>query len=225
MRATNSTDSLVSRIQIIIVLCAWAGGLNVGHCADKGAVSPTTSLAAQANESGARVHPASPRDSNSEGALPNNDGPQSSGTTIVVPVPVKADGTTPLAIAPAVSSDSTSPGGSDGEGDNGGGTTGFQASDEIKKFIDDANKTRADFIKKQQELRGAMAGATREARDQIRNQLRQNREDFLNQQRDSRQDLRLKLATLRDQLKQHQDAIDDAKAEAKSRTAHARKDG
>ena len=69
-----------------------------------------------------------------------------------------------------------------------------------------------------------MRGATEDQRDQLRAQLKENRDAFLTQQRDAREDFRKQLAELKDKLHDHQDVVDEAKAEAKD-NAKKRKDG
>jgi hypothetical protein len=100
--------------------------------------------------------------------------------------------------------------------------SGSQVATDIRQIVAAASKARADFLKNQQDLRSTLRTADKDSREQIRSRLQEQRDAFLVQQRDAREDLKKKIATLREQLKDHRDAIDDAKQNAKD-AAHGRK--
>ncbi len=99
---------------------------------------------------------------------------------------------------------------------------GLQLSADVRNAVDLANALRVEFVKKQTVLRQAMITANQTAREQIRARLRDNREAFIEQQQEIRGDLRKKIAELKDQLKDHADALEQAQVEAKARV-HGRK--
>ena len=81
-----------------------------------------------------------------------------------------------------------------------------------------------EFLKKQQDLRSGLIDTDQAGRAKIREQLQAAREQFLTEQRQVRDDLKKKIAALRETLKQHHDAIDQAIGDVRAK-GHARKDG
>jgi len=104
-------------------------------------------------------------------------------------------------------------------------TPGSQIAEQVRLAIDAAQKARADFLKAQQDFRTQIASATTQAaREKLREDLQAAREIFLTAQRQAREDLKTSIAKIKEQLKDHQDAVDNARQEAKDKT-HGRKDG
>jgi len=98
-----------------------------------------------------------------------------------------------------------------GDPSNPATTPGAQIAAQVKQAIDAAQAARNDFLKAQQDLHTQMASATTQAaREKIREDLQKARETFLAAQRQARQDLKASIAKIKDQLKDHQDAINSA---------------
>lgn len=96
-------------------------------------------------------------------------------------------------------------------------------SEEIRKLVNAANQARAEFLRKQELQRVALETLQKQARDLIRARAQALHDTILKQQREVREELRQKVAELKTQLKEHREAIDQAKQETKSRP-HPRKD-
>ncbi len=89
--------------------------------------------------------------------------------------------------------------------------------EEVRNFIEESKEARAEFLRKQTELLKEARGASEEQREEIRAKVKENRSEFLDSQRDAREDVRKHLAELRDKLREHRDAMDDAKDSARRR--------
>jgi hypothetical protein len=111
---------------------------------------------------------------------------------------------------------------SDGSQPSSPSSVGSQIAAQIQQAIQAADTARADFLKKQADLRSGLASTDQAGRASIREQLQAARDEFLAQQRQAHVDLMKKIAELKDSLKQHQDVIDQAKADAQAK-GHARK--
>lgn len=89
--------------------------------------------------------------------------------------------------------------------------------DDVKKLLDDIKSARNKFLQDQKDLQRKLKDATEAERDQIRNEMRDKRDQFLEQQKDMREEVLKRVTELKDQLKNHQDLIDNAKDQGRNK--------
>jgi hypothetical protein len=91
-------------------------------------------------------------------------------------------------------------------------------SEELKRIRDEFKQAQNRFVEEQKELRQKLKEATEDDRARIRSEIQIKRQGFLEAQREAQDEIRRRLIDLKDQLKDHREAVDAAKEEVNDKT-------